>query len=86
MSAGDGDRSPVVGGARDGAHFEAIASDEEAEEQARFSRAAATPEEQMLAGARLGAGFPLSPAVFVERQRNESRLVDAPCRGLGGRE
>ena len=67
MRVGDGERPPTVATARDRAHFEAIAAAEEAEEEARFSRAAATqPGERILAGAKLSAEFPLTPAILAE--------------------
>jgi hypothetical protein len=67
MPIGDADKRPAVATPRDHAHFAAIAAAETAEEEARFARAATTPPgERMLAGARLSAVFPLTPAVLAE--------------------
>lgn len=67
MPTGDADKRPAVATPRDQAHFAAIAAAEAAEEEARFARAAATPPgERILAGARLSAVFPLTPAVLAE--------------------
>ena len=51
----------------DHAHFAAIAAAETAEEDARFARAAERPPgEGMLAGIRLGAMLPMTPALLAE--------------------
>ncbi len=52
---------------RDLAHFAAIAAAEAAEEEERFARAARTPPgDRMLAGIRMDAQLPMTPAILAE--------------------
>jgi hypothetical protein len=58
---------PNVATPKDRAHFAAIAAAEAAEEDERFERAAATPPgERVVAGMRLGAQLPITPALLAE--------------------
>ncbi len=53
--------------ARDRAHFAAVAAAEAEFEEQRYVRAAGVPPgERMLAGLRLGAELPMTPALLAE--------------------